>query len=97
MFRKESKTNNNNLVVRKLKVGDKVKKKYDVEESVLSLILGVEQMLKDPYLPVEYRKVGFEFVGKLSRMAGIKEKKYDDFKINDYKYTYEVEYQKEYK
>ena len=96
MFRKESKTNNN-LVVKKLKVGDKVKKKYDVEESVLSLILGVEQMLKDPYLPVEYRKVGFEFVGKLSRMAGIKEKKYDDFKINDYKYTYEVEYQKEYK
>ena len=53
-------------------------------------------MLKDPYLPVEYRKVGYEFVEKLSRMAGVRERKYDDFKINDYKYTYEVEYQKEY-
>lgn len=96
MFRKKTKAKNISLEKKELKVGDKVKKKYDVDETVLSLILGVEQMLKDPYLPVEYRKVGYEFVEKLSRMAGVKERKYDDFKINDYKYTYEVEYQKEY-
>lgn len=95
MFKKKS--NDEKKEDKKFKIGDKVKRKYEIDESVLALIIGVEQMLKDPYLPVEYRKAGFEFVYKLSKMAGVKEKRFDDFKINDYKYIYEVEYQKEYK
>ena len=57
---------------------------YNVEESVLKLILGLETLLEQQGLPFEYGKIGYEYLTKIETLAGLREKKYLDYDIINY-------------
>ena len=71
-----------------------IKKKYSVDEGILSIILSNEYLLREnSSLPNEVKRLIIEYIEKLREYAGIEEKehKYDD--IIDFKYilTYKFE------
>lgn len=71
-----------------------VTRSYLVPEPVLTLALGLEALLEQQSLPMEYRKVGYECLKKIETMAGLREKKYEDFDIMKYEHQVNIDYQK---
>lgn len=73
----------------------KIKKKYSVDEEILSIILANEYLLwGNSSLSNEVKRLIIEYIEKLREYAGIEEKehKYDD--IIDFKYTLTYKFEK---
>lgn len=72
-----------------------IEKSYLVPEPVLTLALGLEALLEQQSLPIEYRKVGYDCLKKIETMAGLREKKYDDYDIVKYEHQVNINYEKD--
>lgn len=78
-------------------VREKVVKRYEVPEDVLTLILTVENLSENMRsLPANYKKLTRKYINDLKVLAGIEEAKYKDWAITDYKHIVEIEYEKEF-
>lgn len=73
---------------------DVVTRSYNVEDSVLKLILGLEVLAEQKMLPLEYKKVAYNCLKELEDMAGLREKEYLDYDIVDYKHQVHIDFQK---
>ena len=71
-----------------------VTRSYEVEDSVLKLIMGLEVLAEQRRLPLEYRKVAYECLSKLEDMAGLREKKYLEYDIVDYRHQVNIDFKK---
>lgn len=72
-----------------------VKRNYEVDEKLLSLILLVDNLVFESSsgYSEEVRKYTFDYLQKLKEYAGIEEEKYIDWDINNIKYTIEYEFE----
>lgn len=71
-----------------------VSRTYKVEEPVLKLILGLETLLEQQGLPLEYSKIGYEYLTKMETLAGLREKKYLDYDIINYTHHINIDFAK---
>ena len=72
----------------------KASRSYYVEESVLKLILGLETLLEQQDLPMEYRKVGYNCLSKFEEMARLREQEYLDYDIVNYQHQINIDFVK---
>lgn len=57
---------------------------YEIDERVLKLILGMETLLDQNGLPIEYKKIGYECLKEFEEIAGLREEEYLDYDIEEY-------------
>ena len=55
---------------------DIITRTYKVDETVLTLILGLRNLMQQPDLPLEYQKIISKALQEVKNMAGINEKNY---------------------
>lgn len=70
-----------------------IKRKYNVDEGILSIILANEYLLRgNSSLPNEVKRLIIEYIGKLREYAGIEEEKHKKDDILDFNYTIEYKF-----
>lgn len=72
-----------------------IKKKYNVDEGILSIILANEYLLRgNSSLPNEVKRLIIEYIEKLREYAGIEEKEHKKDDILDFNYVLEYKFEK---
>lgn len=72
-----------------------IKRKYNVDEGILSIILANEYLLRgNSSLPNEVKRLIIEYIGKLREYAGIEEEEYKNDDILYFNYTVEYKFKK---
>lgn len=72
-----------------------IKRKYNVDEGILSIILANKYLLRgNSSLPNEVKRLIIEYIRKLREYAGIEEEEYKNDDILYFNYTVEYKFKK---
>lgn len=73
----------------------KVVKEYNVDKKILGIMIFLEDMVFESgdYIPEEIKKYTLDYYNKLVEYAGMREKKYLDWDINNIDYNVKIEFE----